>query len=230
MHALYYFLFDATTYCSLLQSGHHAVVQLQHRVAILFQIAVGMAKLGRLNIVHRDLAARNILIGAGLVVKVADFGLSRSTEAKAAASSSGGNGDSDDPSEPYYKMQDKNAALPLRWLAPEVLINELRFTSKTDVYAYGVVMWETFSLCSTANFPFSSLGNMQLAIKLGGMTLTAEALHPLLPMPFDSDHPLAPALIRCVARDPDDRDTFDVLAENLLTTLQLVGPVEDLDC
>jgi serine/threonine protein kinase len=79
---------------------HHAEVQLPHRAAILYQIAVGMSELGALGIIHRDLAARNVLIGERLQTKICDLGLSR--DGNAAGKRRGGT-DCPPEEEPYYR-------------------------------------------------------------------------------------------------------------------------------
>lgn len=89
-------------------------------------IAEGMEYLGQQSIVHRDLAARNILVATEDLVKISDFGLAQMT----------GNNN-------YYKLKtDRN--LPIRWYSPETL-ETWRFDNKSDVWSYGVTLWEMFS-------------------------------------------------------------------------------------
>ncbi|KAK7896386.1 hypothetical protein WMY93_021711 [Mugilogobius chulae] len=90
------------------------------------QIAAGMAYLSERKFVHRDLATRNCLVGEDMVVKIADFGLSRNIY-----------------SADYYKANE-NDAIPIRWMPPESIFYN-RYTTESDVWAYGVVLWEIFS-------------------------------------------------------------------------------------
>ncbi|XP_062291107.1 muscle, skeletal receptor tyrosine-protein kinase [Scomber scombrus] len=96
------------------------------QLSISKQIAAGMAYLSERKFVHRDLATRNCLVGEEMVVKIADFGLSRNIY-----------------SADYYKANE-NDAIPIRWMPPESIFYN-RYTTESDVWAYGVVLWEIFS-------------------------------------------------------------------------------------
>lgn len=85
-----------------------------------------MTYLSAQRFVHRDLACRNCLVGSGLVVKIADFGMSR-----------------DIYTCDYYKIGGSRL-LPVRWMSPESVIYG-RFTLETDIWSFGVVLWEVFS-------------------------------------------------------------------------------------
>ncbi|KAJ3605604.1 hypothetical protein NHX12_027649, partial [Muraenolepis orangiensis] len=96
------------------------------QLSVSQQVAAGMAYLSERKFVHRDLATRNCLVGEEMVVKIADFGLSRNIY-----------------SADYYKANE-NDAIPIRWMPPESIFYN-RYTSESDVWAYGVVLWEVFS-------------------------------------------------------------------------------------
>ena len=98
--------------------------------------------LARLHFVHRDLAARNVLVDAQRIAKVADFGLSRGTNPlKANTGNDDATGAVEEEEQTYYRS--KTGIFPVRWTAPEAM-EELKFTTASDVWSYGIVLAELF--------------------------------------------------------------------------------------
>ncbi|XP_065346401.1 tyrosine kinase receptor Cad96Ca-like [Cloeon dipterum] len=109
-------------------------------------IAKGMEYLVSRGIIHRDLAARNILVDHNKQCKIADFGMSRHAR---------------DASGEVYEPKQKGA-LPIRWMAPESLEKSI-FTHRSDVWSFGITMWEIVTLGST---PYSTMGAREVMRKV----------------------------------------------------------------
>ncbi|GAB5579638.1 tyrosine-protein kinase SYK isoform X2 [Prionailurus iriomotensis] len=105
----------------------HRHVKDKNIIELVHQVSMGMKYLEESNFVHRDLAARNVLLVTQHYAKISDFGLSKALRAD----------------ENYYKAQ-THGKWPVKWYAPEC-INYYKFSSKSDVWSFGVLMWEAFS-------------------------------------------------------------------------------------
>uniref|UniRef100_A0A672ISI3 receptor protein-tyrosine kinase n=1 Tax=Salarias fasciatus TaxID=181472 RepID=A0A672ISI3_SALFA len=160
--------------------GQFTVIQL---VGMLRGIASGMKYLSDMNYVHRDLAARNILVNSNLVCKVSDFGLSRVLE--------------DDPEAAY------TTRIPIRWTAPEA-ITYRKFTTSSDVWSYGIVMWEVVSY---GERPYWDMNNQDV------MKAVEEGYR--LPAPMDCPVVLHQLMLDCWERERAERPTFSQILNML---------------
>ncbi|XP_054939610.1 ephrin type-B receptor 3 isoform X3 [Physeter macrocephalus] len=168
-----------------LNDGQFTVIQL---VGMLRGIAAGMKYLSEMNYVHRDLAARNILVNSNLVCKVSDFGLSRFLE--------------DDPSDPTYTSS-LGGKIPIRWTAPEAIAYR-KFTSASDVWSYGIVMWEVMSY---GERPYWDMSNQDV--------INAVEQDYRLPPPMDCPTALHQLMLDCWVRDRNLRPKFSQIVNTL---------------
>lgn len=141
-------------------------------------VARGMSNLHTSGIIHRDLSARNILITPDFTCKICDFGLSRDVEGC-----------------DVYERTSKGP-LPIRWMAPESL-NDQMFTKKTDVWSYGVLLWEIVTLGATP-YPGMTVREVIQDVTIGKW----------LQKPFHCKQELYLLMTRCWGAEPESRPTF----------------------
>ncbi|XP_058256964.1 ephrin type-B receptor 3-like isoform X3 [Hemibagrus wyckioides] len=168
-----------------LNDGQFTVIQL---VGMLRGIASGMKYLCDMNYVHRDLAARNILVNSNLVCKVSDFGLSRFLE--------------DDPNDPTYTSS-LGGKIPIRWTAPEAIAYR-KFTSASDVWSYGIVMWEVMSY---GERPYWDMSNQDV--------INAVEQDYRLPPPMDCPTALHQLMLDCWVKERNLRPKFSQIVNTL---------------
>ncbi|XP_076750703.1 BDNF/NT-3 growth factors receptor [Xylocopa sonorina] len=152
---------------------------------ITIQIAAGMTYLSGQRFVHRDLACRNCLVGSDLIVKIADFGMSRDVYTC-----------------DYYKIGGSRL-LPVRWMSPESVMYG-RFTLESDVWSFGVVLWEVYSF---GKQPYYGHNNEEV-VKL--------IFQGIMLIPPEGCPPFVCQLMReCWKTDPKDRIKFSEILERL---------------
>ncbi|KFD68362.1 hypothetical protein M514_07346 [Trichuris suis] len=154
------------------------------------EMADGMAYLEAIKFCHRDLAARNCMVSADGTCKIGDFGMARDVYVK-----------------DYYRPQGRRL-MPVRWMAPEAL-KDAKFTSKSDIWSYGVVLWEIATLASQ---PYAGLSNEEV------MRYVVD-LRKIMDMPVDCPMRLYDLMLMCWKYDPKDRPCFHELASMLFDDL-----------
>ncbi|KAL1493064.1 hypothetical protein ABEB36_011201 [Hypothenemus hampei] len=160
---------------------------LRRILQMAIEIADGMAYLEGKKFVHRDLAARNCMVAEDLTVKIGDFGMTR------------------DIYETDYYRKGSRGLLPVRWMSPESLKDGV-FSSSSDAWSYGVVLWEMATLASQ---PYQGLSNEQvLRYIMDGGTMQR---------PEDCPDKLYEVMSMCWNHTPGLRPTFLKLCEMLLT-------------
>uniref|UniRef100_A0A914W9E6 Protein kinase domain-containing protein n=1 Tax=Plectus sambesii TaxID=2011161 RepID=A0A914W9E6_9BILA len=162
------------------------------------QIAEAMEFLSNQSILHRDIALRNMLLASGYIVKVADFGLSRKIE-----------NDLYQPSNTF--------ALPIAYLAPEI-IRDRQFSSKSESWAFGIVLWELFTLAE--HLPYVK--------ECGGMDAWAISAflgaNKRLPIPEITPISMRWLITQLWSKNSDSRPDFVVCQSTIMEELQNANP------
>jgi receptor tyrosine kinase-like orphan receptor 1 len=163
-------------------------------IAMAVYIASGMEYLARNRYVHRDLATRNCLVNEDNTVKLADFGLTRDVY------------DSD-----YYRVRG-GAALPIRWMPPESIVYG-RFTYTSDIWSFGIVLWEIFTFGKKPFYGMTNEAVIDFVVNRKGVP------SPPSSCPFAVGN----LILQCCQIDPKKRPPFtEILAVLLQAQLDLL--------
>lgn len=176
-----------------LRSNRDGKLSMCQLVKLLHGIASGMKYLTDKAYVHRDLAARNVLVDDRLTCKIADFGLSRGLR------------QCNGSFEQEYTTQ-QGGKIPIRWTAPEAIMNH-KYTAASDVWSFGIVMWEVMSFGERPYWDWTNHHVIQEVVHNGYR----------LPAPQDTPKKLYEMMLGCWQADRHLRPTFINLLQHLNT-------------
>ncbi|KAH3873129.1 hypothetical protein DPMN_036355 [Dreissena polymorpha] len=162
------------------------------KIGMCNQVALGMEHLSNNRFVHRDLAARNVLLTSRLELKISHMAIIRDMYAS------------------EYVIMNNQAMLPLRWLAPEAAIDS-EFSTKSDVWAYGVFMWEVLHL---ADMPHKNRTDEDLmkGLRNGDARLDFSEHCP---------NEMVDLVRRCTTDNPKDRPSFSDVCNKVAELVHL---------
>lgn len=177
----------------------NSIITSKELIKFSYHIAKGMEYVASKGIVHRDLASRNILVSKDKICKVADFGFARRVGDECA-----------------YERTTENP-VPVKWMAPEALV-ENKFTTKSDVFSLGILMWEIVTLGAT---PYEYLTSTEVYKKVtnGGR----------LDKPLHCKNEFYQIMASCWLHNPAQRPSFKELAEKLEKLLLSENDYIELD-
>ena len=177
----------------------------EEKVKMCLQISKGMDYISSLNIVHCDLAIRNVLVSKNLeentdkyVLKICDFGLSSFL-----------------PTGKDYFIDEEKKVSP-RWCSPEIL-KERRFSKSSDVWAFGIVIWEIFTNGGFSPFWKFQNENGEEDIK---KNITEKNVVDLLDFPLECPKNIKHLADNCFKKDPKERPSFQHIIEELNVILK----------
>lgn len=170
------------------QPNEPSYLTLHDLLKLGMDVARGCQYLEQNKFIHRDIAARNCLLtekGPNRVAKIGDFGMAR------------------DVLRTNYYRKNGRAMVPVKWMPPESFLDGI-FTSKTDIWAFGVVLWELFTM-GHVPYPGKSNDNVMKYVK-GGGRLEQTPLSP---------HPVYDLMMQCWHVNPDFRPNFASVVDEL---------------
>ncbi|KAM9386015.1 tyrosine-protein kinase RYK isoform 2-T2 [Pholidichthys leucotaenia] len=171
--------------CKLAEANNPQAISQQDLVYMAIQIACGMSYLARREVIHKDLAARNCVIDDNMQVKITDNALAR------------------DLFPMDYHCLGDNENRPVRWMALESLLNN-DFSSASDVWAFGVTLWELMTLGQT---PYVDIDPFEMSAYLKDGYRIAQ--------PINCPDELFAVMACCWALDPEERPKFQQLVQCL---------------